>query len=144
MAGFILVNTIYMYIDANALKTDIPLVGENGLYSNYFYILLMFVIYFILCNYMVSSIFDAPRKDVQNYLKFYGNVTKARVITFKFGKSKNSRGLKESIIDLEFSTNSGEQVKTKLTSFMYSETQEEYIDILYDPKNPKQVVYLRQ
>ena len=99
MAGFILANTIFMYAQTNALTTDIPLIGEGGLYENYFYILLMFVIYFILCNYMVSTIFDAPRKDVQNYLKFYGNVAKARVITYKFGKAKNSRGLKESIIE---------------------------------------------
>lgn len=144
MAGFILANTIFMYAQTNALSTDIPLVGEGGLYENYFYILLMFVIYFILCNYMVSTIFDAPRKDVQNYLKFYGNVAKARVITYKFGKAKNSRGLKESIIELEYSTNSGEQVKAKLTSFMYTESQDEYIDIIYDPKNTKSVVYLKQ
>ena len=144
MAGFILANTIFMYAQTNALSTDIPLVGEGGLYENYFYILLMFVIYFILCNYMVSTIFDAPRKDVQNYLKFYGNVAKARVITYKFGKAKNSRGLKESIIELEYSTNSGEQVKAKLTSFMYTESQDEYIDVIYDPKNTKSVVYLKQ
>lgn len=144
MAGFILGNTIFQYVRMNAFTSDIPFVGENGLYQNYFSILLMFVIYFILCNYMVSSLFDAPRKDVQNYLKFYGNVAKARVITYKFGKAKNSRGVKESIIELEYSTNSGEQANAKLTSFMYTETQDEYIDIIYDPKNTKSVVYLKQ
>jgi hypothetical protein len=29
-----------------------------------------------------------------------------------------------------------------LSSYAYTETQEEYIDVIYDPKNPKNVVYL--
>lgn len=144
LGAFVFGNTLFMYIQANAFTNDIPLVGENGLYSNYFYMLLMFVIYFILTNYLVASIVDTPKSELQNYLKFYGNVAKARVITYKFGRNKNARGVKESIITLEFSTNKGEKVETKLTSFLYTETQEEYIDILYDPKNPKTVVYLRQ
>ena len=141
---FVIGNTLSMYITQNAFTTDIPLVGEGGIYSNYFYMLLMFVIYFILTNYIVGSIFDTPRQELQNYLKFYGNIAKARVITYKFGRNKNGRGVKESIITLEFNTNTGEKVETKLTSFLYTETQEEYIDILYDPKNPKTVVYLKQ
>ena len=83
-------------------------------------------------------------KTKQNYLKLYGNIAKARVKTYKFSRQKNSKGNKESIIDIEFSTSEGEQVNTRLTSFLYTETQEEYIDIIYDPKKPKNVVYLRQ
>ena len=84
------------------------------------------------------------QKIKQNYLKLYGNIAKARVKTYKFSNQKNAKGTKESIIDIEFSTNDGTQVETRLTSFLYTETQEEYIDIIYDPKKPKNVVYLRQ
>jgi len=141
---FVLANTIYQYIVAKAFTTDIALVSaENGIFNSYFYILIMIVIYFVLSSYLVSSIMEAPKRDVHNYLKFYGNVVKARVITFKFGKSKNSQGVKESNMEIEFSTSTGEQVKTKLSSFLYTETQEEYIDILYDPKDPKTVVYIK-
>ena len=37
--------------------------------------------------------------------------------------------------------NKGNLVKAHLNSFMYTETQEQYIDILYDESNPKNVVY---
>ncbi len=144
MGAFILGNTLNLYAQKQAWTTDIQLIGESGIYENSFYMLLMFVVYFLISNYMVQSLIDTPRKDIQNYLKFYGNVTKARVVTYKFGKAKNSKGNKESIIDLEFSTSDGTQVHTKLTSFLYTESQEEYIDILYDPKHPKTVVYLKQ
>lgn len=141
---FIVANTIFQYVKAKAFTSSVELVSaENGIFANYFYILLMIVIYFVLTNYLISSIMEAPKKDIQNYLKFYGNVAKARVVTFKFGRSKNSKGVKESLIDLEYSNNKGEQIKTKLSSFMYTETQEEYIDIIYDPLDPKTVVYVR-
>ena len=141
---FIVINTIFQYVSTHAFTSDIQLVAvENGIFQNYFYILLMIVIYFVLTNYLISSVMEAPKKDIQNYLKLYGNVAKARVITFKFTRSKNSKGTKESLIELEYSTNKGEQIKTKLSSFMYSETQEEYIDIIYDPIDPKVVVYVR-
>ena len=141
---FIVANTIFQYASTHAFTTSIQLVSaENGIFQNYFYILLMIVIYFVLTNYLISSIMEAPKKDIQNYLKFYGNVAKARVITFKFGRSKDSKGNKESLIELEYSNHRGEQIKTKLSSFMYTETQEEYIDIIYDPLDPKTVVYVR-
>ena len=60
---------------------------------------------------------------------------------FKFGKSKNAQGVKESLLEIEFFTNSGEKVNCSLNSYLYTNTQEQYIDILYDPKNPKNVVY---
>lgn len=141
---FVLGNTLFQFITAHAFTTDIALVdAENGIFQNYFYILIMIVIYFVLSSYLVSSIMEAPKQDINNYLKFYGNVVKARVVTFKFGKSKNSKGVKESQLEIEYSTNTGEQVKAKLSSYMYTETQEEYIDILYDPKDPRTVVYIK-
>ncbi len=146
MGAFILVQTILTFINKHAFTSDIPLItmnGVEGIYPNYLYILLMAVIYFIVVQYMVTNLIDTPRKDLQNYLKIYGNVAKARVKTYKFGRNKDSKGNKESLIELEFRTNEGVQVDTKLSSFLYTETQEEYIDIIYDPKNPKNIVYLK-
>lgn len=144
MGAFILGQTLINYIRLNAFNDpSIPLVGENGIFQNYLYILLMLVVYFVVVNYMITSLVDTPHKEVQNYLKIYGNVAKARVKTYKFGRNKDSKGNKESQIELEFSTNEGVQVQGKLNSFLYTETQEEYIDIIYDPKNPKSIVYLK-
>ena len=141
---FVLGNTLFQFISSKAFTTNIALVSaENGIFSNSLYIFLMIIIYFVLSNYLIASIVEAPKKDIQNYLKLYGNVAKAKVTTFKFGKSKNAQGTKESLIDIEYRTNKGEEIKTKLSSFMYTETQEEYIDIIYDPREPKTVVYVR-
>ena len=65
----------------------------------------------------------------------------AEVKTFKFTKNKNNQGTKESALEIEFFTNAGEKVNCSLNSFLYTETQEQYIDILYDESNPKNVVY---
>ena len=45
---------------------------------------------------------------------------------------------------IEFFTNSGEKVECDLNSYLYSETEEQFIDILYDEKNPKNVCYMRK
>lgn len=108
------------------------------------YVLIVLVIYFILLSYLVESIFGIPRSENQNYLKMYGNTTKARVVTFKLGGSKNARGFKESRMTIEYRNHLGELTQTTLASYMYTETQEEYIDIVYDPKNAKNVVYLKK
>ena len=78
----------------------------------------------------------------QNYLKAYGHHTKARVVTFKLGGKKNPKGFKESRMTIEYRNPLGELTQTMLSSYAYTETQEEYIDVIYDPKNPKNVVYL--
>ena len=46
-------------------------------------------------------------------------------------------------MQIEYYTSSGEKINTRISSYLYSETQEEYVDIIYDAKNPKNVVYLR-
>lgn len=109
--------------------------------SNIFINLLM---YLFLFSYLMESLFSISKVENQNYLKLFGNTTKARVITFKLGGSKNVRGYKESRMTIEYRNHLGELTKTNLASYMYTETQEEYIDIVYDPKNSKNVVYLRK
>lgn len=133
-------NMITTYVNKNAFTSDIAL---TEMFTT-FYIFVMIFVYGMVLTYVVTGLIDMPRKDLQNYLKLYGNIAKARVKTYKFSNQKNAKGTKESIIDIEFSTNDGTQVETRLTSFLYTETQEEYIDIIYDPKKPKNVVYLRQ
>ncbi len=108
------------------------------------YILVVIVIYFFLLSYLSESLFSIPRNENQNYLKMFGHTTKARVITFKLAGTKNNRGFKESRMTIEYRNHLGELTKTNLNSYMYTETQEEYIDIVYDPKNAKNVVYLKK
>ena len=134
--------TILTFVNNNGFSKDVPFTGENGLF-NQVYVLIMVFVYAMILSYVVVNIIEMPKKDMQNYLKLYGNIAKARVKTYKFGRAKNNKGNKESIITIEFSTNEGVQIETKLTSFLYTETQQEYIDILYDPKKPKCVVFLK-
>ena len=44
---------------------------------------------------------------------------------------------------IEYRNHLGELTQTMLSSYAYTETQEEYIKILYDPKHPKTTVYMR-
>lgn len=136
------INMILVYVNNNGFNPEVPFSGEGGLF-NQIYVLIMVFVYAMILSYVVVNIAEMPKKDMQNYLKIYGNIAKARVKTYKFGRAKNNKGNKESIITIEFSTNEGVQVETKLTSFLYTETQQEYIDILYDPKKPKCVVFLK-
>lgn len=108
------------------------------------YVFIVLIIYFVLFSYLTESLFSMPRNENQSYLKMFGHTTKARVITFKLGGQKNYRGFKESRMTIEYRNHLGELTQTNLASYMYTETQEEYIDIVYDPKNPKNVVYLRK
>ena len=68
----------------------------------------------------------------------------AEVKTYKFGRNKDAKGNKESMLQIEFYDNKGNLVQANLNSYMYTETQEQYINILYDLKNPKNVVYMRK
>ncbi len=115
----------------------------NEIYTSA-YVLIVLVIYCVLLSYLTESLFSIPRTENQNYLKMYGHTTKARVVTFKLGGSKNQRGFKESRMTIEYRNHLGELTQTNLNSYMYTETQEEYIDIVYDPKNAKNVVYLKK
>ena len=108
------------------------------------YVLIVLMIYVVLLTYLIESIFSIPKTENQNYLKTYGQHARARVITFKLAGKKNQRGYKESRMTIEYRNHLGELTNTTLSSYMYTETQEEYIDVIYDPKNPKNVVYLRK
>lgn len=133
------------YFSINVLITTLS--NYNKLFTEIFnsaYVFIVLLIYFVLFSYLTESLFSIPRVENHNYLKLYGNATKARVITFKLGRSKNARGFKESRMTIEYRNHLGELTQTNLSSYMYTETQEEYIDIVYDPKNPKNVVYLRK
>lgn len=136
-------NTINIYVKNDLFDSSKQFFTADGGPFNQLYVIIMAFVYAMILSYVIVNIIEMPKKDMQNYLKLYGNVAKARVITYKFGRQKNSKGNKESLITIEFSTNTGEQVQTKLNSFLYTETQQEYIDILYDPKRPKCVVFLR-
>lgn len=113
------------------------------LYGNYFYPFIILLLYTVLITYLVDSLINAPKGDNQSYLKLYGIRSKARVTTFKFVGTKNQKGFRESAMQIEYYTSTGEKINTKISSYLYSETQEEYVDIIYDAKNPKNVVYLR-
>ena len=65
----------------------------------------------------------ADRDQNQSYLKMYGVKCMAEVKTFKLGRTKNQKGVKESIMEIEFYNNKGEKIKANLNSFMYTETQ---------------------
>lgn len=133
------------YFSINVLLTTINNFEKTfGELFNTAYVFIVLIIYFVLLSYLTESLFSIPRTENQNYLKVFGHVTKARVVTFKLGGSKNARGFKESRMTIEYSNHLGETTKTNLASYMYTETQEEYIDIVYDPKNSKNVVYLKR
>lgn len=118
-------------------------VSIEKIYGNYLYPFIIVLLYAVLMTYLIDSLTNAPKEDNQNYLKIYGVRAKARVVTFKFGRGKNQKGLKESMLEIEYYTKTGEKINTRLNSFLYTETQEEYIDIIYDDKQPKNVVYLK-
>lgn len=105
------------------------------------YLLIMVMFYLMLFTYIKERLFGLSAEHKTAYLKICGVKGTAEVKTFKFGKSKNAQGVKESLLEIEFFTNSGEKVNCSLNSYLYTNTQEQYIDILYDELNPKNVVY---
>ena len=148
-------------LEKGAIFANLALVGVAGYFSIYIlittinkwseefgnifsgtYVLIVLMIYVVLLTYLIESIFSIPKTENQNYLKAYGHHAKARVVTFKLGGKKNPKGFKESRMTIEYRNHLGELTKTMLSSYAYTETQEEYIDVIYDPKNPKNVVYL--
>ena len=148
-------------LEKGASFANLALVGVAGYFSIYIlittlnkwseefgnifsgtYVLIVLMIYVVLLTYLIESIFSIPKTENQNYLKAYGHHTKARVVTFKLGGKKNPKGFKESRMTIEYRNHLGELTQTMLSSYAYTETQEEYIDVIYDPKNPKNVVYL--
>lgn len=105
------------------------------------YLIIIAMFYLMLFTYMKERLFGMSSAHKTEYLKICGVKGTAEVKTFKFTKNKNNQGTKESALEIEFFTNTGEKVNCSLNSFLYTETQEQYIDILYDESNPKNVVY---
>ena len=104
-------------------------------------LLVIIMFYLMLFTYIKERLFGMSAEHKTAYLKLCGIKGTAEVKTFKFGKSKNAQGTKESLLEIEFFTNSGEKVNCGLNSYLYTDTQEQFIDILYDEFNPKNVVY---
>jgi hypothetical protein len=92
------------------------------------YVLIVLMIYLVLLTYLIESIFSIPKAENQDYLKTYGQHARARVVTFKLAGKKNQRGFKESRMTIEYRNHLGDLTKTTLSSYMYTETQEEYIN----------------
>lgn len=107
-------------------------------------LLLPFVLYMFTIPYMIERFTMADKDQNHSYLKLCGIRCMAEVKTFKFSRSKNEKGIKESLLQIEFYNNKGELIKANVNSYMYTETQEQYVNILYDIKNPKNVVYMRK
>lgn len=142
---------IAMIVRPQAFTGTLPLIEGNILPSenastdglfNMFTVLIMLVIYFMLFSYILERLVSASVDHTHNYLKLCGVLTTAKVVTYKFGRAKDANGNKESQMKIEFYDN-GELIQANLNSHLYTETQEEYIRILYDPKHPKTTVYMR-
>ncbi len=119
-------------------------VSGCGDFTSFLIYLLPLFMYLSTIPYVIERLTSCSKEENQSYLKLYGAKCMAEVKTYKFGRNKDAKGNKESIIDIEFYNNKGELIKAHLNSFMYTETQEQYINILYDLKNPKNVVYMRK
>lgn len=150
---FIFVNVLVIYLNKGGFSNNISLCNFNlascmttSEYEMFsiVYVMMILVIYVILAGYLYERFTSLSSNQNQNYLKLSGLKSVATVKTFKFGKQKNQKGLKEAQMKIEFYTCKGEKVEADLNSFMYSETQEEFINILYDLKKPKNCVYLKK
>lgn len=136
---YVLISIIISMITANAFTKNISVTEVH----NPVMIVLYAVMHLILMSYAIDRIMNAPLDDNQKYLEFYGIQGTAQVKTFKFAGSKNAKGFKESQMEIEYFNDLGEKVNARCASYYYSETQEEFVNILYDPKNYKNVVYVK-
>lgn len=139
-SGYILAQIIMNMAKANAFTESVALTTVTpGL------LLVVYgVMHLFLITYVIDRFLNAPYKENQNYLQIYGIHTNAEVTTFKFAGAKNSKGFKESQMEIEYFNGQGEKIKARCQSYYYSETQEQFVSILYDPKNYKNVVYIKQ
>lgn len=136
---YVLVSIIISMVTAGAFNKNISVTEVH----NPVMIVLYAVMHLILMSYAIDRIMNAPLDDNQKYLEFYGIQGTAQVKTFKFAGSKNAKGFKESQMEIEYYNDLGEKVNARCASYYYSETQEEFVNILYDPKNYKNVVYVK-
>lgn len=133
--------TVQLIKNGGIFQANAPESGTTGL-LDMFTVLIMMVIYFMLFSYVLERLVSASMEHTHSYLKLYGIMTNATVKTYKFGRTKDANGNKESQLKIEFRDN-GELIEANLNSHLYTETQEEVIKILYDPKHPKTTVYMR-
>lgn len=136
---YVLISIIISMVTSGAFTKNISITEVH----NPIMIVLYTVMHLILMSYAIDRIMNAPVDDNQKYLEFYGVQGTAQVKTFKFAGSKNAKGFKESQMEIEYYNDLGEKVNARCASYYYSETQEEFINILYDPKNYKNVVYVK-
>lgn len=118
-------------------------VKEYEMFSLMYVIMILFI-YVMLIGYIKERFTSLSATQNQNYLKLAGYSATAKVLTFKYGRNKNQQGLKEAQLKIEFYTYKGEKVIADLNSFMYSESKEEFIHVLYDDKKPQNCVYLKK
>lgn len=131
----------YIFNDGNTSNASI---ADCSNFSSFLIYLLPLFMYISTIPYVIERLTSCSRDENQTYLKLYGAKCMAEVKTYKFGRNKDAKGNKESMLEIEFYNNKGELIKANLNSYMYTETQEQYINILYDLKNPKNVVYMRK
>lgn len=106
------------------------------------YVAFIIIMYAMLVSYIIQRIGGMTVDQKQEYLKLNGLETMAEVKTFKYTKNKNAQGLKEAELKIEFFTSTGDKVACDLSSYLYTQDEKQFIDILYDPKDPKNVVYI--
>lgn len=111
---------------------------------NFVYLLIYAFFYVVFFAYVKERITGLNESHKNQYLKLCGVKGKAEVKTYKYSRSKDDHGRKEAQMKVEFFTNKGDKIECDMSSYLYSETEEQYINILYDPFNPKNVVYLRE
>lgn len=127
-------NTVLVDADGNTLAVT------TGIY-----LLIIGMFYFMLYSYVVERLTGMSAQHKQSYLKLCGIKGMAEVKTFKFARGGRGAGnQKEALMKIEFYTNDGTKINCDMSSYLYSETQEQYIDILYDEKNPKNCVYMKK
>lgn len=131
------------FIDATA-SFDTYKNGTPTAVFNVLYVVLFAMMYFMSFSYAKERLLGTGTDFINSYLKQYGVKGAAEVKTYKFTKNKNAQGVKESEVKIEFRTNSGELVETTIYSYLYSQSEEQFITILYDPKNPRNVVYMKE
>lgn len=136
---YVLISILISMYQNKAFTTNISVTEVH----NPIMIVLYAVMHLLLISYAIDRLLNAPQDDNQKYLEFYGIQATAQVKTFKFAGAKNAKGFKESQMEIEYYNELGEKISARCSSYYYSETQEEFVNILYDPKNYKNVVYVK-
>lgn len=143
---FIVSFTLYNMLIHNAFSGDVPLFSMDGTAGvmSPFIIIIYLVIYLILMSYIIERLVGMTKDHNEKYLKICGLRAKAEVMTYKLTKTKNAQGVKQSQIKVSFRSNVGEKIETDISSFMYTEKPDQFIDVLYDGVKPKRAVYLKK